>query len=36
MQLVAQKASRVSGRDLPLNATGAIGAICCELGLGLG
>jgi citrate synthase len=33
MQLVAQRAAKASGRELPINATGAIGAICCELGL---
>jgi len=33
MQLVAKKAEAAYGRDLPINATGAIGAICCELGL---
>ncbi|MCP4559095.1 MAG: citryl-CoA lyase [Bosea sp.] len=32
MQLVQQEAERASGKVLPLNATGAIGAICCELG----
>jgi len=33
MQLVAKKAEQAYQRDLPINATGAIGAICCELGL---
>ena len=33
MELVAQKAEQSFGRQLPLNATGAIGAICCELRL---
>lgn len=33
MQLVAQKAAVATKRDLPINATGAIGAICCELDL---
>jgi citrate synthase len=33
MQLVAKRAEKAYGRDLPINATGAIGAICCELGL---
>lgn len=31
MQKVWQEAERVSGKQLPINATGAIGAICCEL-----
>jgi citrate synthase len=33
MQLVARRAEKAHGRSLPLNATGAIGAICCEMGL---
>ena len=33
MKLVAGKAEKAYGRELPINATGAIGAICCELGL---
>jgi citrate synthase len=32
MELIAQEAQRVSGKVLPVNATGAIGAICCEFG----
>jgi citrate synthase len=32
MQLVQKEAERSSGKVLPLNATGAIGAICCEFG----
>jgi citrate synthase len=32
MQLVAATAERETGKVLPVNATGAIGAICCELG----
>jgi citrate synthase len=31
IQLVASEAERVSGKRLQVNATGAIGAICCEL-----
>ena len=34
MEAVAQCASERSGKLLPVNATGAIGALCCELGLG--
>jgi len=33
MQLVARRAAKAHGRPLPINATGAIGAICCEMGL---
>ena len=33
MQLVGEEASRVFGRELPVNATGAIGAIASELGI---
>lgn len=32
MKLVAAEAERRSGKSLPVNATGAIGALCCELG----
>jgi citrate synthase len=30
--LVQGEAERASGKSLPLNATGAIGALCCEMG----
>lgn len=33
IELIAQKASAVYGRDLPVNATGAIAAIASELGI---
>jgi len=33
MQRIAEEAERVSGKQLPVNATGAIGAIASELGL---
>jgi citrate synthase len=32
MRLIAREAERLSGKSLPVNATGAIGALCCELG----
>lgn len=32
MQAVAQEAEARSGKQLPVNATGAIGALCCEMG----
>jgi citrate synthase len=31
-KLVGTEAARVSGKELPINATGALGALCCELG----
>jgi citrate synthase len=33
MQLVAKEAEAATGKSLPINATGAIGALVCELGL---
>ncbi len=33
MQLVGEEATRVLARELPVNATGAIGAIASELGI---
>lgn len=32
MRLIAREAEALSGKSLPVNATGAIGALCCELG----
>lgn len=32
IQLIAAEAEKASGKSLPINATGAIGAICCEMG----
>lgn len=32
MQCIQQAAEAASGKSLPINATGAIGAICCEFG----
>ena len=32
MDAVATQASLVSGKPMPMNATGAIGALCCEMG----
>ena len=32
MAAVAEEAGRASGKVLPMNATGAIGALCCEMG----
>jgi citrate synthase len=31
VQLIADEAQRVTGKQLPINATGVIGALCCEL-----
>lgn len=33
MQFIAQAAGAAYGKALPVNATGAIGALCCEMGL---
>ena len=33
MRLIARRAEKVHARPLPINATGAIGAIACEMGL---
>ena len=32
IQIVAAEAGRAGGRDLPANATGILGALCCEMG----
>lgn len=32
MAAIAEEASRRSGKVLPMNATGAVGALCCEMG----
>jgi len=32
VQLIGEHAQRLSGKELPVNATGAIGALACELG----
>ncbi len=31
--LICEEAQRITGKVLPINATGAMGSICCELGL---
>jgi citrate synthase len=32
MQLICAQAERAFGKPMPINATGAIGALCCEFG----
>lgn len=32
MQAIADEASQLGGKALPVNATGALGALCCEMG----
>jgi citrate synthase len=32
MQAISDQAAKLSGKELPVNATGAIGALCCEMG----
>ena len=32
MQAISEQAAKLSGKTLPVNATGAIGALCCEMG----
>ena len=32
VKAIARQAESVSGKVLPVNATGAIGALCCEMG----
>ncbi|MDQ8728024.1 citryl-CoA lyase [Bradyrhizobium sp. LHD-71] len=32
IQIIAQEAERIKGRPLPVNATGILGALCCEMG----
>jgi citrate synthase len=33
MKLMERRVEKAFGRSLPINATGAIGAICCEMGI---
>jgi len=33
MKLISKRAQKVLGRDLPINATGAVGAIACEMNI---
>lgn len=32
MQMICREAERATGKSMPINATGAIGALCCEFG----
>lgn len=34
IEQIAHEAEKATGKSLPVNATGAIGAICCEMGFG--
>jgi citrate synthase len=34
IEQISAEAQKVTGKSLPVNATGAIGAVCCEMGFG--